>query len=75
MFLEAFGSVLERLEVFGKRLKAFRAFWERMGAFGRLGRLVSIITYGMAWYVYHVRSIITENKDLAGSKAGAPTPV
>ena len=51
--LGTFGSVLESLEAFGKRLDAFQAFWDRMGAFGRLSRLVSIITY--VWYVcvYH----------------------
>ena len=41
------GSVLERLEVFWKPLNTFCVLWERMGAFGRLGRLVSIISYGM----------------------------
>ena len=48
--LRIFGSVSERLEAFGKRLNAFRALWERLGAFGTLGRLVSIIPYGMVWY-------------------------
>ena len=43
--LGTFGSVLERLEAFGKRLNASRALWERMGAFGKPGRLVSIIPY------------------------------
>ena len=47
--LETFGSVLELLEVFGKRLDAFRAPWERIGAFGRLGSLVIIIPHGMVW--------------------------
>ena len=28
--LRIFGSVLERLEAFGKRLNAFRALWERL---------------------------------------------
>ena len=50
--LRTCGSVLERLETFRKRLNAIRARWERIGAFGRLGRLVSIIPYGMVWYVW-----------------------
>ena len=57
--LGTFGTVWERLEVFGKRLNAFRALCERIGAFGRLGRLGSIIPYVcMVWYVWYV-SIIT----------------
>ena len=51
--LGTFGSVLDRLEACGKRLNAFRALWERMGAFGRLGRLVSIIPYGMVCMVWY----------------------
>ena len=46
--LGTFGSVLERLEAFGKRLDAIRALWERIRALGRLRRLVSI-KYGMVW--------------------------
>ena len=38
-------SVLEGLEAFRKRLNVFRALWDRMGAFGKLGRLGSIIPY------------------------------
>ena len=45
------GSVMKRLEALWKRLNAFQAFWKRMGAFSRLGRLASIIPYGMVWYV------------------------
>ena len=59
-----FASVLERIEVFGKRLKAFRLFWVRMETFGRLGSLVSTIPYGM--YGMYVCIIITKNKDLEG---------
>ena len=51
--LGTFGSVLERLEVFGKRLNAFRAVSERMGAFGRLGKLESILPYGMVCMVWY----------------------
>ena len=29
-------------------------FWERMGAFSRLGRLASIVPYGMVWYGTYV---------------------
>ena len=45
--LRQFGSVSKRLEAFGKRLIVFRAFWERVGAFSTLGRLGSIIPYGI----------------------------
>ena len=41
--LGTLGLFLERLEAFGKSSNAFKAFGERMGAFGRLGRLGSII--------------------------------
>ena len=50
--LGTFGSVLERLEAFGKRSNAIKALLERIGAFGRLGKLVSIIPYSMVWYVW-----------------------
>ena len=43
--LGTFGSVLERLESFWNRLNAFRAFGDLMRAFGRLGRLGTIIPY------------------------------
>ena len=46
----AFGGVWERLRLFWnvlKRLNVFGSSWERMGAFGRLGRLGSIIQNGM----------------------------
>ena len=55
--LGTFGSVLERFEAFGKRSNAFTVVWERMGAFGRPGRLLSIIPYGMVWYVWYVRYV------------------
>ena len=42
---------MEHFEAFVKRLNAFRALWERMEAFGRLGRLVSIIPYGIVCMV------------------------
>ena len=45
---------MERLETLWKRSNAFRSFWERMGAFTRLGRLGSIIPYGMVWYGMYV---------------------
>ena len=51
--LGAFGGVWERLGLFWsvlKRLNVFRTFWECIGAFGssgRLGKLGSIIPYGM----------------------------
>ena len=48
--LGTFGSEVERFEALWKRLNAFQPFWERMGAFSRLGRLASIIPYGMVWY-------------------------
>ena len=48
--LGTFGGVLERLETLWTRFNAFRAFWERMGAFNRLGRVGSIIPYGIEWY-------------------------
>ena len=57
----AFGSVWECLGAHG-------SVWERIGAFARLGRLVSMISYGMVWYVC---SIITKNKHSEGSKSGA----
>ena len=46
------GDVMDRLEAFGKRLSAFQALRERMGAFGRIGRLVSIIPYGIYVCMY-----------------------
>ena len=48
--LGTFGSVVERLEALWKRLNALRGLWERMRAFSTLGRLGSIIPYGMTWY-------------------------
>ena len=49
--LGTFGSILERLETFVKSSNAFRALWERMGSFGKLGRLVIIMPYGMVCMV------------------------
>ena len=45
--LGACGSVVERQKAFGKRFNAFQTFRERVGAFSRLGRLGTIIPYGM----------------------------
>ena len=79
--LGTFGSVWERLNAFGKRLNAFRAFWERMRAFGRLGRLVSMVPYGMAWHcmvwygMVSMVSIITKNKALAQCRTVALYPI
>ena len=66
-------SALECIEAFGKRLNTFRAFWEHMGAFGRPGRLVSIIPYVCMYGM--VCSTITKNRDLEGSRSGALTPI
>ena len=45
---------MERLEALWKRLNALRGFGERMGALSRLGRLGSIISYGMVWHGMYV---------------------
>ena len=43
--LGTFGSVSKRLEAFWNRLNVFLVFWDLMRAFGRLGRLGSIIPH------------------------------
>ena len=78
--LGTLGSVLERLEAFGKYLNQFGAFLERMGAFGRLCRLGRLGKHNPIWYVCMVWygkyvSIITKNKTLSGIRTAALSPI